>query len=457
MNTPFSTADHAIMIFYFAVVIFLGFVASKKQSHEGFLIADRNLSTFANSTSIVATKIGAGVIMTFVALVYLYGYSAIWYFVGTSAGYIAFIFFAGHLKRMSHNQNFYTLADYFFFKFGRTVGFISSSIVIVYSLLALLVQLIGGAKAVAHLSGISFSTSFLLIIATIFIYIVLGGFKAVVKTDTVQLISMVLIIGLLGFIMTKAFDSHLISSALTDDKSLPFKLSIGFFIAGVLTPFLAIDLWQRIYAARDMKTVRRSLIISAFTYFSIGVLLCIVGLAISAQLNDIDPDLALLEGFTTLLPSGLAGFGLVFFFAGIMSSADSYLFACASIIVHDFVVRIKPIEKGNIIKLFRHAVTALLFVSFMVSFWLKSLAETAFILLALGSVVAICVIASWGVKRCSGRAIGSGMVIGFAGTVGFIVHQPVNVTLVLKSIALTMGGFALGYFLTIIFKREKAV
>ena len=157
MENSLSTIDYAIVTLYFAVVIFLGLVVSKRQSREGFLIADRNLKTFVNSTSIIASKIGAGTVMTFVALVYLYGYSAIWYFVGASAGYIFFIFFAGYLKKMSHNQKFYTLSDYFFFKFGSTVGFVSSSIVLVYTLLLLLVQLIGGAKAVSHLSGISFS------------------------------------------------------------------------------------------------------------------------------------------------------------------------------------------------------------------------------------------------------------------------------------------------------------
>ncbi len=457
MKTPLSIIDYAIMIFYFAVVIFLGFVASKRQSREGFLIADRNLKTFANSASIVASNIGAGAIMTFVALVYLFGYSAIWYFVGTSAGYIFFILFAGDLKKMSHGKKFYNLSDYFFFKYGNTVGFVSASIVLVFMVLILLVQLIGGAKAIAHLSGFSYSTSILLLIITIFIYTVLGGFKAVVKTDIVQLISMVFIIVLLGFVMTKAFDRNLISSALTVDKSLPLKSSVSFFIIGIVIPFASPELWQRIYAASDLKTVQRSLVISAFTYFLIGAILCIVGLAISVELHDIDPDLALLEGFTTLLPSGLLGFGLVFFCAAIMSSADSYLFACVSIIVHDFIVRIKPIEKGNLVKLFRYAVAVLLLISFMVSFWLKSMVETTFIVLTLAGIIAICGIASWGLKKCRGRTIGSGMVIGFVGTVVFMIIKPIDVSLVLNSIALTIGGFILEYLLTLIFKREKTV
>ena len=457
MKTPFSIIDYAVMAIYLCVVILLGFLASKRQSREGFLIADRNLKTFANTTSIVASNTGAGVIMTFVALVYLFGYSAIWYFVGTSAGFIFFILFAGDLKKMSHGKNFYNLSDYFFFKYGNTIGFVSASIVLVATVLILLVQLIGGAKAIASLSGFSYPTSILLLIISIFIYTVLGGFKAVVKTDTVQLISMVFIIVLLGFVMTKAFDMNLISSALTVDKSLPLKPKVSFFIIGILIPFASPEIWQRIYAARDLKTVQRSLVLSAFIYFLIGALLCIVGLAISVELHDIDPDLALLEGFTTLLPSGLLGFGLVFFCAAIMSSADSYLFACVSIIVHDFVVRIKPIEKGNLVKLFRYAVAVLLLICFMVSFWLKSMVETTFIVLTLAGIIAICGVATWVLKKIRSRTIGSGMVIGFVGTVVFIIIKPIDVGLALNSIALTIGGFIFEYLLTLIFKREKTV
>jgi Na+/proline symporter len=457
MRTPLTIIDYTIMTFYLAVVIFLGFVASKRQSREGFLIANRNLKTFVTSTSIVASKTGAGVIMTFVALVYLFGYTAIWYFVGTSAGYISFIFFAGDLKKMSYGKNFYNVSDYFFFKYGNTVGFVSASIVLVATVLILLVQLIGGAKAIAYLTGFSYSTSILLLIITIFIYTVLGGFKAVVITDTVQLISMVLIIVFLGFVMTKAFDRNLIFSAITFDKSLPLKSSVSFFVIGILLPFCQADLWQRIYAASDLKTLQRSLVISAFIYFLIGALLCIVALTISLELHDIDPDLALLEGFTTLLPSGMLGFGLVFFCAAIMSSADSYLFACVSIIVHDFVVRIKPIEKDNLVRSFRYAVAVLLLISFMVSFWVKSMVETTFIVLTLAGIIAICGVASWVLKKIRSLTIGSGMVIGFVGTVVFMIIKPIDVSLVLNSIALTIGGFILEYLLTLIFKREKTV
>jgi hypothetical protein len=49
------------------------------------------------------------------------------------------------------------------------------------------------------------------------------------------------------------------------------------------------------------------------------------------------------------------------------------------------------------------------------------------------------------------------MVIGFVGTVVFMIIKPIDVSLVLNSIALTIGGFILEYLLTLIFKREKTV
>jgi hypothetical protein len=83
--------------------------------------------------------------------------------------------------------------------------------------------------------------------------------------------------------------------------------------------------------------------------------------------------------------------------------------------------------------------------------------ETTFIVLTLAGITAICGVATWVLKKCRSRTIGSGMVIGFVGTVVFIIIKPIDVGLALNSIALTIGGFILEYLLTLIFKREKIV
>ena len=441
MNEALLLFDYGVIVFYLAFVAIVGVVVSHKQSSESFLIADRKLGTFACLTSVVASKVGAGAIMTLVALVYLFGYSAIWYFVGASTGYVIFLFFAPSLKMLSQHNKFYTLPDYFFQRHGKAVGFICSSIVLGYMMVALLIQLIGGAKAVSHLWGISFVGSFFLIVVTIYIYTVLGGFKAVVSTDTIQFLLMLFILGFLGLVLSDGIDQELVLSGFNREQSLPMRFSISFFIGGVIMPFLSMELWQRIYAAADIKTVKKSLATSAIVYLVLGALICVIGSVISEKLTDIDPDLALVEGFISLLPSGLAGLGLILFFSAIMSSADSYLFACVATLTHDFFGRIIVKEKHSLVKLSRALVTVLLVICFVLSYWIESVVEGTFIFFAFGSVVAVSGITSWFFKNCRSRTIGTGMVVGVFGTLVVIMSKPIDATLGLNSLALTSAGF----------------
>ncbi len=448
--------DYGVIVFYLAFVAMVGVVVSHKQSSESFLIADRKLGTFACLTSVVASKIGAGAIMTLVALVYLFGYSAIWYFVGASTGYVIFLFFAPSLKMLSQQNKFYTLSDYFFKRYGKTIGYISSSIVLIYMNLALLIQLIGGAKAVSHLSSISFSSSFLLIVVTIYIYTVLGGFRAVVSTDIIQFLMMLFILGFIGFVLSDGINQELVFSGFNRDRYLPIKFSISFFIGGVIMPFLSMELWQRIYAATDIKTVQKSLVTSAIIYIIFGALLCIIGSVISEKLTGIDPDMALVEGFISLLPAGMTGLGLILFFSAIMSSADSYLFACVATLAHDFFGRITPIEKNSLVWLSRFLVTAMLVFAIVMSHWIKTVIEGTYIFFAFGSVVAVSAITSWLFKTCRSRTIGAGMIVGFVGTVVVIMYKPIDATLGLNSLALTSAGFISEIIVTRILRTGEA-
>ena len=379
MAASLTALDLFFILCYIFLLILLGYISASKETREDFLIAGRSLGTFANTATIVASKSGTGALVTFVALVYLYGISAMWFFAGASTGYIIFIFFAVNLRKISSDKEFYTLSDYFFDKFGKTTGFISAGIVLVYMLLASLLQLIGGAKILAFVSGISFTVSLFIIGATILIYTILGGFRAVVKTDIAQLLSLIVLMGFLGYIISPGSIDIPPSASLSAAKTAPLKSIISFFIIGIILPFASAELWQRVYAARDVQTVRRSLIASALVYQFIGILLLIIGLVISPQLSGIDPDMVLIEGFTTLLPPGFTGLAIVVFLAAVMSSADSYLFVNISVLLQDFYARLRPLKKTGLVKLFRYTLIIFLAICLLLSFWLRSMVAITFI------------------------------------------------------------------------------
>ena len=192
-----SAIDLILILIYFISIIIIGFKSAKRNKSDDYLIAKRNLGVFSNLATITATKITASVIITYVALVFIYGISAIWVYIGTVLGYVLFYFFAIRLKRESDKHKYYTVSDYFYRRYGSTVGNLTAGIVLISYFMNFTIQLIGGSKIIQSLLGISFFYSIFITAGIILFYLYLGGFKAVVKTDKVQFVSIVLLFSVL--------------------------------------------------------------------------------------------------------------------------------------------------------------------------------------------------------------------------------------------------------------------
>ena len=94
--------------------------------------------------TINASKTGP-ILMIFVALVYLWGFSALWYFIGMVLGILLFIPFSLKLKENS-KQRFYTLADYFKYNYGKKSAIFASLLSIFLMLGFLVINLMAGTK-----------------------------------------------------------------------------------------------------------------------------------------------------------------------------------------------------------------------------------------------------------------------------------------------------------------------
>ena len=88
-----STLDFVLIFVYFVILLIIGYFTSRKQKKEDFLIAERKLGTLSTMATVNASKSGS-ILMTFVAMIYIWGFSAIWYFIGVVAGALIFIPFA---------------------------------------------------------------------------------------------------------------------------------------------------------------------------------------------------------------------------------------------------------------------------------------------------------------------------------------------------------------------------
>jgi solute:Na+ symporter, SSS family len=227
-------------------------------------------------------------------------------------------------------------------------------------------------------------------------------------------------------------------------ETVPITSMIGFFLMGILVPFSSPELWQRIYASKNSKTVRNSFITSAFLYIIVGLSILLVGLAVGANIEVIDPDLALVYGFANLLPAGLVGLGLVMLLAAVMSSADTYLFTGTSIILQDFYSRFRKISEIDLVKLFRWALFALILVGMIVSWFIQNIVSAAWVWAALNMPIAIPIVLVWPFKKISKITILFGIATGLVATLFFSITAPISEDLVLNSIIFTAGGLILG-------------
>lgn len=435
-----SNLDFTLIIIYFAVLLTIGYFTSRKQHKEDYLIAKRELSSWSTMATINASKTGS-ILMIFVALTYIWGISALWYFIGMITGMLIFLPFALKLKEHSQGR-YYTLADYFKHNYGKKIARLVSLITIFLMFGYLLMNLMAGSKIFEFFTGWPFWLCSIIVMLVVLIYILMGGFKAVVRTDMVQYFAMIIILGLLALSL---FTGSLIPASEWNLFSADIGTMVGFFLVGILFPFAMPDMWQRVYASKDKKTLKSGILISVGFYALFAILLGLLALTVKVQFPGINPDLALVHGFANLLPSGLLGLSLVLLFAAIMSSTDTYIFTGASAIIQDFF----NWDKEKTVKYIRRIVFVLAILATLFSIWIQDLVISAYIFVSFILALAIVVIATWVRKKIKPNTLIVGFLVGVFSIVFLLIYYTVFLggiqpALAIVAIVMTIIGLLIG-------------
>ncbi len=98
-----TLTDYLIISAYFLVILVVGALTGRKQDKEEFLISGRKLTTLQATTTIFSSRIGAAILLTYTALVYMYGMGALWYFIGSVFGLFVFYFFGLKVKKLANH------------------------------------------------------------------------------------------------------------------------------------------------------------------------------------------------------------------------------------------------------------------------------------------------------------------------------------------------------------------
>lgn len=332
-STKLSKVDLILLIIYAVICIVIGLLSSRNQKDEDYMIGGRKLNLWGFLMSVVASYIGGAAIVAYSAYVYQFGISALAVFVGTAAGFLLFIPYALKLRTISSEKKFITLSDWFYYKFNKKIGLLSAIILFVVYFGMLLNQFIAGSSILSKISGWSYETALLVSSVVICIYLFAGGFRSVIKTDIFQYIVLFVLFIFMGFFIFTGEKSATIG--LLDFSHMNISMTIAFIAFGIFIIFQSAEYWQRVYAAKNVKVIKRGFRLSAVLVIITGFAISIVGLT-ARGVAGLDAKDAFAQGLTMLLPQKFIGAGLVLIFAAIMSSADTIIFVLASSVSKDW-------------------------------------------------------------------------------------------------------------------------
>ena len=314
-----------------------------------------------------------------------------------------------------------------------------------------MINLIAGSKIFMFFSGWPFWICAIVMMLVVLIYILMGGFKAVVKTDILQYVAMLFIMVLLFIIL---FKGSIIPPSDWNIFTISLPNLIGFFIAGILFPFAMPDMWQRVYSSKNKQTLKRGIISSAIIYFVFAFLLILIALTVKSQFPGADPDLALLHGFGSLLPTGLLGLSVVLLFAAIMSTIDTSIFTSSSAIIQDYF----NWNKKKTIKNIRRVIFIVSVLGALAAIAVQNLVIGAYIFIAALVVLAMIVIITWMKIRVRSLTLLSGFVLGlvvfFIALIVGMTTGSLQPTIVLYSLVATLIGLLAGSIVSY-FKYRK--
>ncbi len=356
-NMPLTIIFFAL---YIIVAVAIGFISSRNETEEGFMVAERNVGGFQLATTMSAGWFDGSTLAVFSAYMYQYGFSAIWIFIGMFIGFLFFRKFAHKIKVKADELKVYTMSEYYYKLFGKQNGIMFSVFLITQFFLLLIVNLIVSGKVFSSIFSIPYFYSVVIGGLIILSYLLLAGFKAVVKTDFFQLLIMfVMTLTAAGFL----FHKNPIAFSELNFTDLGLGNIIGFIILAGFGAMVAPDLWQRLIAAKNESQVKKGLALSGIILIILGLALSVIGLATKHQFPNINPEDALVIGFSNLLPGILKSLGMVLLYAVSLSSSDTITFVISSILTRDLANYTKKYSEESMKKLTRYFMVILVIIA----------------------------------------------------------------------------------------------
>lgn len=340
--------DLGIFLAYMLAMLGVGYFFMKKNSdQEGFYVGGRNIGSWHIGLSVVATDVGGGFSIGLGGLGFVMGISGSWMlFTGLLGAWLAAVILIPRVKSDPAFARFFTFPQIIGYLYNSATAKVAAIICFLGYLGFTSSQLLAGAKlASGTFEGLDLHVSLIIMGAIAVVYTVMGGLKAVIYTDTIQWIILMLGLMLIGIPMSYSFVGgwNGISSALPDEffsfGNLTWQNLVNWGITIIPIWFVGMTLYQRIFAAKDVKSAKKAWFIAGLFEWPIMAMLGVsLGLlsrvaveqgALEGFTTAMDPEMGLPVLLSQILPVGILGLMMSAYFSAVLSTADSCLMAAS--------------------------------------------------------------------------------------------------------------------------------
>jgi len=364
-----STVDLVIIVFYFVLVLAIGFYLKERaNTGEDFFMAGREMTAWIAGLSFLSANLGALELMGWAGSAYQYGILAThWYWIGAIP---AMLFLALVMMPFYYISKTHSVPGYLKLRFGEPSRALSAVSFAFMTVLMSGVNMFAMAKVMQIVLGWDINFSIWVSSLTVAVYVTLGGLRSAIFNEVLQFFLIwagALLIPILGLyeaggwtnlklqIAQRASEQYVhLWSGLGSFSTNPMGIhwtGIVFGLGAVIstgywtTDFLVV---QRVLAAKDLRSAEIAPIIGAAFKMAVPFIVILPGLIGLAVLpvKLVPESVARLTGghsYNDVLPlmlarycgPGLLGLGVTALIAGFMSGMAGNVSAFTTVWTYD--------------------------------------------------------------------------------------------------------------------------
>jgi SSS family transporter len=340
-----------LLVIYGMIMIFLSFWISRKKENnlKEFLLANKKVGIFMGAMSIASSWIWAPALFLSSQKAYEQGLAGFFWFLFPNI--LALIVFAPlGLKIRKVLPNGFTFPQYIKKRHGGKVHILYLIQFLSLQIFAFAVQILAGASIIHIISGLSFHFVALLLVGIVLIYSAIGGLRASIVTDYIQM-SLILFVSFLvaPWILFQIGDISVVSSGMKGVSgefgnifnpwvfySFGIPTTIG-LLAGPIGDQMH---WQRAYALKRSSDVVKVFTLAGVLFALVPLSLSLLGFVAAAKVNSAgwviaDPQMVGPVAISYLLPNFVLVLFSIMLISGLVSTLDSIFSAFSSLSVVD--------------------------------------------------------------------------------------------------------------------------